>query len=320
MDGVQKNERMTMKRIPVVFCFDDNLLMPAGVCLSSLLFHANDTTFYHIFILHDKDCVFPSTGYLEKLTHVYPNCIIEYRCVGEEFKNGFQIRGITQATYYRLLIPEIVTEYDKLMYHDVDVIFRTDLSSVFEQTDLTESYLAGVVAPSFMDLEMQAYIKGLELDPLQYVLAGNIIMNVKKMRDDRIVPLFKKAVGQSSYKYQDMDILNLVCKGQIKYLPPTFCGTIEIFKSIAHPVDTVIYKQEDLKQLDINGIVHYNGPKPWMDWCPNLDIWWEYYRKSPFYDPQHYFDFYSNKRNENDDMSLKKRIKLLVKYFFYRKH
>ncbi|WP_270088417.1 glycosyltransferase family 8 protein [Sphingobacterium sp. SYP-B4668] len=307
-----------MKRIPVVLCFDDKLLMPAGVCINSLLMHAHENTFYHIFILHDSDCVFPQAGYLDLLSSVYPNCAIEYRCVGPEFKEAFQVRGITQATYYRLLIPDIVTGYDKLMYHDVDVIFRTDLSHVFEQTDLTDSYLAGVVAPSFMDLEMQSYIKGLGLNPVAYVLAGNIIMNVKKMRDDGVVHLFRKMVSESSYRYQDMDILNLVCRGSIKYLPPTFCGTIEMFKLKAHRVETAVYTQQDLDQLDVDGIVHYNGPKPWKEWCPNLDIWWEYYRKSPFYDSRYYFDFYMNKGREQDSMSFKNRLKLLVNYFYHR--
>lgn len=309
---------MNMKRIPVVFCFDDNLLMPAGVCINSLLLHAHDTTFYHIFILHDRDCTFPDTGYLDQFTSTYPNCTIEYRCVGSDFKEAFQIRGITQATYYRLLIPEIVTEYDKLMYHDVDIIFRTDLSQLFEQTDLTNSYLAGVVAPSCMDIEMQQYIKGLGLDPLKYVLAGNIMMNVKKMREEGVVNLFRKMVVASSYKYQDMDILNLVCKHHIKTLPPAFCGTIEMFKLMAYRIETTIYTQEELAELDLNGIVHYNGPKPWNEWCPNLDIWWEYYRKSPYYDPQYYFDFYMNKRKEQDNMPLKSRIKLLFSYFYHR--
>lgn len=54
-----------MSKIPIVFCFDDNLLMPAGVCLTSLLEHANPDTFYDIFILHDNKSSFPKRGYLE---------------------------------------------------------------------------------------------------------------------------------------------------------------------------------------------------------------------------------------------------------------
>lgn len=305
-----------MKRIPVVFCFDDNLLLPAGVCIHSLLQHAHKTTFYHIFILHDSNCDFPHSGYLDELSNIYQNCEIEYRCVGSEFKDAFQIRGITSSTYYRLLIPEIVPEYDKLMYHDVDVIFRTDLTEIFDNTDLKDSYLAGVVAPLFVDKEMREYVIRIGLDPLEYVLAGNLIMNGKKMRDDGVVDIFKKKITRSSYKYQDMDIINIVCRGKIKQLPPAFCGTNEMFGLIANRVENVVYSQEELDQLEENGIIHYNGPKPWQEWCPNLDIWWEYYRKSLFYDPQFYFEFYRDRQDDIDRMTLKKRIKLLLGFFY----
>ena len=38
--------------IPIVFAFDKNLVMPACVCISSLLMNANKDTSYDIFILH----------------------------------------------------------------------------------------------------------------------------------------------------------------------------------------------------------------------------------------------------------------------------
>ena len=63
--------------------------------------------------------------------------------------------------------------------------------------------------------------------------------------------------------------------------------------------------------------MHYNGPKPWKEWCINFDIWWEAYRKSPIYDSTFYYDFYQSKQNELDKLSLIKRIKILVRYFVY---
>lgn len=40
-----------MKTVPIAFAFDNNLVFPACVCLSSLLMNAKDDTFYDIFIL-----------------------------------------------------------------------------------------------------------------------------------------------------------------------------------------------------------------------------------------------------------------------------
>ena len=46
-----------------------------------------------------------------------------------------------------------------------------------------------------------------------------------------------------------------------------------------------------------------------------MDQWWEYYRKSPIYDPAFYFSFFNNKLEYLDQLSLIKRLKILLRYF-----
>ena len=93
--------------IPIVFAFDNNLVMPACVCISSLLMNANKDTSYDIFILHPANQSLNETD-LVKLPEYYDNCKVTFRPVGGEFDNAFEIRGITTPAYYRLLIPEII--------------------------------------------------------------------------------------------------------------------------------------------------------------------------------------------------------------------
>ncbi|MCY4778536.1 glycosyltransferase family 8 protein [Sphingobacterium sp. UT-1RO-CII-1] len=302
-----------MITIPLVFCFDDNWLLAAGVCLTSLLENAKKDTFYDVFILHATDATFQKSGTLEKLTSIYDNFKLSYRSVGSQFKEGFEIRGITNSTYFRLLIPEVVPEYDKIMYHDVDVIFQDDLSEIFLKTDMSNSYVAGVVSPGGLVKHTREKREKLGLNWKEYILAGNIIMNAKMMRNDGIVDLFKKEVATSQYEYQDMDILNIVCKGKIKTLSPVFCGTIEVFKLAAKKENQPLYALSELGKIHNKGVIHYNGPKPWDGWCPNFDIWWEYYRRSVFFDPTYYFDFYTSKYDELDRLGEAKLMKLLLR-------
>ena len=88
-----------------------------------------------------------------------------------------------------------------------------------------------------------------------------------------------------------------------------------------------VYRKDDLLKVwsfdDVlnamsHGIVHYNGKKPWNDVCINFDIWWEYYRRCPFFNEKHYYDFFNYKLNELDHLPLLKRIKVLLRYFFIR--
>ena len=308
-----------MKKIPIVFCFDDNLEIPAGVCLTSLLVNANTDIFYDIFILHSDKCTFPG-GKLNELPQRYGNCKITYRSIGRSFENAFEIRGITVAAYYRLLIPEIIPEYDKIIYSDVDVIFRSDLSQLYETTDLTDFYMAGVVSVSAsIDAAYKKYIEGLGLNPAEYIYSGNLIINSQKLSEDGMVQKFIKEASHSNYKYQDMDIINIVCKGKIMRLPPVFCMTIAINKYAAYQIETPCYTEQELKDALQEGIIHYNGHKPWKQYCPHFDVWWEYYRQSIFFDQQYYFDFFARKMHEYDLMPLWERVKILARWFIYYK-
>ena len=307
-----------MNKVPIAFCLDDNLELPAGVCLTSLLINAKADTFYDIFILHSDACTFPN-GRLNELPLRYGNCKITYRCIGREFDNAFEIRGITVAAYYRLLIPEVIPEYDKIIYSDVDVIFRKDLALFYETTDLTDFYVGGVVDGSVLESEYAKYIENLHLLPEDYIYSGNLIINSKLLREDGIVQKFIAEAHHSTYKYQDMDILNLVCRGKIKKLSPEFCLSIAIRKYAICQTEQSLYAKNDLEKALIDGVIHYNGAKPWVKYCPDFDLWWVYYRKSIFFDPKYHFDFFNSKMNEYDSLPLWKRIKILARWFVFRK-
>ena len=92
-----------------------------------------------------------------------------------------------------------------------------------------------------------------------------------------------------------------------------------IAKETQENILTAILKEGDIDKALKQGIVHYNGQKPWKGYCINFDLWWEYYRKSPFFNEKFYFDFFYHRLNIFDQLSLWKRIKILVRYFVYGK-
>lgn len=306
-----------MKIVPIVFAFDNNLVLPACVCISSLLMNAKENTFYDIFILHSEKAKLGKTE-LDKISHYYPNCKIQYRVVDETFDESFEIRGITTPAYYRLLIPELIPEYDKIIYSDVDVIFRSDLSDFYLSTDMKDYYIAGVNSLAHLIPKNLAYYKRMGVDARGIIYSGNLIFNSKKIIEDEIIPKFR-SLALNKYKFQDMDILNIVCEGKIKYLSPEFCLTTYISNWTIYNRSELnkFWKDEIIDRALSKGIVHYNGQKPWKGFCVNFDIWWEYYRKSPFFDEKYYFDFFYSHLNELDQLSLWKRIKILIRYFVF---
>ena len=66
-----------MNIVPIAFAFDNNLVLPACICISSLMMHAKEDTFYDIFILHSVNTTLKKEE-LDKLPHYYQNCRIQY--------------------------------------------------------------------------------------------------------------------------------------------------------------------------------------------------------------------------------------------------
>lgn len=306
-----------MNRVPIAFAFDNNLTFPACVCLSSLMMHANPDTFYDIFVLHsEKEAL--ETEELNKLSSFYPNCRVTYIRVGETFNDGYEIRGITKATYYRLLIPQLITQYDKIIYADVDIIFRSDLAEVYN-TDIRDKYIAATYdLGMILSKDGNRHIKRIGLkETLQYMQAGFILLNSRKLREDNLVEQFK-ALYKNDYKFQDQDILNICLLKSHKLLPFKYNMTdyVNYYIHNRHEYFSSI-SQDAINDALTLGTIHFNGHKPWKKYCVNFDIWWEYYRKSPYFEEKFYFNFFYDKIDEFDRLSLWKRIKILARYFIH---
>ena len=171
-----------MNTVPIVFAFDNNLVFPACVCLSSLMMSAKETTFYDIFILYPASDEFERKD-IDKVQEFYPNCRIQYIAVDNTFAEAFEIRGITTPAYYRLLIPELIPQYNKILYSDVDVIFRSDLYDIYSSTDMQGCLLAGVNSLSHLvPAYAKYYTEQLKRNPRSIVYSGNLIFNGKQMR------------------------------------------------------------------------------------------------------------------------------------------
>lgn len=306
-----------MKTIPIVFTFDNNLSLPAAVCISSLMQSASSETYYDIFVLHSGSA--PEIVGLDKILNTYSNMSLSYRSVGDSFNDAYEIRGITKAAYYRLLAAKYIPEYDRVIYADVDTIFRLDLTDVYDY-DLNDNYLGAVYAFGMnTKKEGQDYIRSLGIEPGNYFVSGFLLMDLAKIRTDNLTDIFIE-MAKVNYKYQDQDILNLVCKGKIMPLPYVYHMGVSVFEAISLSLESrkseLLFNPDNRDPLKFSNI-HYNGVKPWNNLCPNFDQWWECYRNSPIYDPAFYFSFFKSKLNYLDQLSLKKRIKLLARYFIY---
>ena len=271
--------------IPIVFSFNDGYILPALVSISSLLRNARDNTFYEIFVLFSNTRLnIQNREKVIDLQNRYDNFEISFIDVKDAFKDVDESRYITIDAYYRLLIPELIPEYEKIIYADVDIIFLGDLAELY-QVDLTNNYLAGV--PIIKGAIDASHFEKLGVKESGYINSGVLLLNNMKLRENKMVDLFKKQVLEDSYFFYDQDVINIVCQGKIIFLD----GKYNLSNSrIASYVENKDWNgfQEVLRSAVV---IHYTGDKPWNVPVLMFEIWWEYYRKLEAFNAKYYFDF-----------------------------
>ena len=104
-----------MNYIPIVCCFDENMILPAKVSLFALFQNAHPDTFYDVFIINRTDAITREQKVdFDTLTQYTSRHRISFIEIDGFFESGYEVRNITIATYYRLQIPHIINQINEL--------------------------------------------------------------------------------------------------------------------------------------------------------------------------------------------------------------
>ena len=180
---------------------------------------------------------------------------------------------VSAASCWRLFLPELLPDYDKLIYIDVDVIVRQDIAPLYD-FELGTDLLAGVidlgigVFPAKRP-EYRAFAEhhGFN-DWNHYVNAGVLLLNLAAMRRENLTASLFQLAQEASEFFFDQDALNFVCRGRVRFLSPEWNLMVQ---------PSTLSKELRL----ISGkpaIYHFSGrKKPWIDpSIPFSYLWWAY--------------------------------------------
>lgn len=276
-------------KIPVVFAFDDNYALPAGIAIQSLLDSKKPSTEYEIIVFHGG--LSPKT--IQKMEKICP-----IRWVKVDAK---ALKNVPQGwsgleTYYRLLIADLLPEYDKVIWSDVDVLFKGDLADIYAQ-DLQGADWGGIIAER-QDEKEGVHPHYPENKKSYVYMPGFMVIDTKLWRGKKMWDRFMdiiKTYGER-LKFFDLDILNLAAD-KIYPVPFEYCVLENIYdemdKAPEYPwLERAQGKEALIKAQKNPIIIHYAGR--------NLKIWkrskdeipayyWGYIEKSPFYEKEFYF-------------------------------
>lgn len=270
--------------IPIVFATNDKYAKYIPVTITSILENSSKIYTYQFYIFHSglsdesKQIISKNEAY-----QYYKNYNISFIDIRSFINTSeFYSRGrFSIEMWYRLLIPEILNNYEKVIYLDCDLIVLSDISTLYN-TYLADNYLAvirNMVTESFLRL------KQLSIEPKEYFNSGVLLFNNHQWNNLKLrSKCLDKLKIYPNLDCPDQDILNIVCANHVYYLDYKWNFTWQFLWSLDKLTkdDLLLYKKAE-KDFSI---IHYTtGIKPWNDPTKKYaDIWWKYAAKTKLFE------------------------------------
>ena len=264
-----------LENIPIFFAIDDGYTPFLAVALQSLIENASKNYNYCIKVLHTNVCE-EHKKQIKK--YECENVNIEFVDLSyyiEKVKDKLYTRDYyTNTTYFRLFLPELYPQYDKVVYLDSDIIVVGDISELYNVdmgTNLITAAPDDIIQYNKVFQDYAELVVGVAKYQ-HYFNAGVLLMNLDQLRKFKFQEKFLYLLGTVKFSVaQDQDYLNRLCKGRTTL--------------ISHDWNVMPYVNEETKKEDIK-LIHYNfAYKPWhFEDVTYNEYFWKYAQKTEFYD------------------------------------
>jgi len=274
--------------IPIVLAANDDYAPMVGVTIQSVLANANSDDMYHFYVFHTNI----SKMHQLKLSHMgttqaqikFMNLTEYMKGIRREKSNHLSIE-----TTYRLFIPELLGQYEKIIYLDCDLVVNSDIAEFFKQD--IHDYILGA-APDVYTKEAKQHFENVLGVPCEIGFnAGALLINVRRFCQEKVrekcFNLLQKDWNRQERKfiYMDQDVLNIVCQGKVRMFSMEWDFQWGCIKGYDIEPEG-IYAEEYLKAWNNIKIMHFSGEeKPWEYPALNgSEYFWKYARQSIFYE------------------------------------
>lgn len=291
-------EPLSDDAVTLVLSADDAYIPYVSVLLRSLQRAASTHQLYDVLVMHTDIAAAHRTTLVQQLSDT-PNVLLRFidvtepaqRCAKLFTRGHFRIE-----TYYRLLLPELLPAYHKVLYLDSDMVIERDIAELF-RTDL-EGNLLGAVKDVDTAGAYNGYRKNyahylddvLKMkDPYDYFQAGTILFDLDRFRETYTVEEMLDLAASYDWILLDQDVLNRLAEGRVKFLDYAW-NVVTDWKGI-RVSDIISLAPESMRSAylasrEAPGIIHYAGPdKPWNDDTTDMaERFWAVAVETPFYD------------------------------------
>ena len=261
-------------KISIAYAPDDKYVNQTVVSMKSALEHNKQVEFI---IMYSK----LSAESMQKLGAVGGSLRL-IKMDENQFADLTLSKWVTVQAWFRIKLPDLCKDLDKVLYLDCDTLIRGNLDELFS-LDLTNKYLAGV-----KDVwGVSKYVKRLNMKSGVYVNSGMLLFNCDYCRKehffDKVVAFAKNNAKIIEFCDQDsinkvVDEYKLVVSPKYNFMDTWWRGGYYEFEGEE--------ETEYLKAKENPVIAHLTGLKPAFKGCGNKfkDEWWEVAKKTKIYD------------------------------------
>lgn len=288
------------EHVNIAFSADRAYMPHTAAMLQSMLERANPDRQLNLFFLHSG---VPSMArsLLAEVIGNFPNATLHEMNAGRTFDGSYRSpsRAPSNATYNRFLLFDLLPSLDRLLYVDVDMIFRGDVCDIFD-TPMGEARLAAVpdyimtrvltgptptADPDVPDL-YDYYSTRLGMSDEQisrYFNAGLLLFNFAAIDVEKTSKTMMEMAQTGRYLFRDQDILNVYFKDESMRLDDRY----NVFNTINDGYNRVPAKNHAAAMAAHKDpiVIHYAAGdyKPWKRAVPLGQYYWEALAKTPFY-------------------------------------
>lgn len=260
-----------LEKINICFAVDEKYVEYCGVTITSIIL--NSASLFHFFILYSGISE-ESKAKLEKLKVLrhFEITFVEVEVV--KFKGCYIPEGthFNLVNYFRLGVASILPKIDKIIYLDSDIIVNKDIVDLW-RTSFNGSCIVGC---NSMVHDRNCERLGLPVEK-PYINSGVMMLNLKRIREDKIEDLFFKYMEKCAHKASnvDQDVINVVMAdvdNGIKLIDQNW--NVEIRTDMP-------FFEEYVAILNNPYIIHFiTADKPWKENSTQLykDLYLKYYR------------------------------------------
>jgi len=248
---------MNKQLIPVFFSCDDAYAPYLAVAIKSLI--ENGNTDKHIYEINVLNTDISDDNKKKILNLAQEGYDIIFRDVSKQIADiekelESRLRDYySLSIYYRIFIPNLFKDYDKVLYLDADIVIVDDVANLYN-LEMGDNLLAGTTdgVVRLVDEFKDYVVDGVGVDKWEdYINSGVLVMNTKGLREAKIEEKFLYLLTKYNFDTvaPDQDYLNALCKNRITHF--------EKYWDFMPNVDAD-YRDEDLH------LIHYNMfQKPW---------------------------------------------------------